>query len=111
MPRYAAVLDIAKTAGTAALVGASVAARIPGTTGPTPQPLYSGPTGTATLTNPFTTTSGAVEFYLAAPQAVDVQITPAGAPRTTISSVKCATTTPIASAMTANGKVVNWFLS
>jgi hypothetical protein len=109
MPRYAAVIDIAKTAGVAKLGGGTVQVNIPNTSVPIPATLYAGP---ATLSNPFTTSTGAVEFWLAAPEQVDVAITPMGQPAQTVSGIKCATTTPVANPITAfGGRVTNWFLN
>jgi hypothetical protein len=106
MPRYAAVIDPARTQDAAKLAGASVALYLPNTTVPIP-----GPIGPATLSNPFTTSTGAIEFWLAAPQQVDVQVTPFGwTAAETISGVRCAATTPVPSTLTAfGGQVTIWF--
>ena len=62
MPRYAAVIDQARTQGTAKLAGASVAVYLPNTTNSIPGTLDAGPIGPATLSNPFTTSTGV--FFL-----------------------------------------------
>lgn len=58
--------------------GAAVAVYQPGTTTPITGTLYSDGTSGTTLSNPFTSGTGAISFYLASPQRVDIGVTPAG---------------------------------
>jgi hypothetical protein len=59
---------------------AQVRLLVPGGTDPYPQLIYSDATGGTTLTNPWTTTSGEVDFYLDAPDRVKIGITVGTAP-------------------------------
>ncbi len=73
------------------LAGASVEVRQPGTSAPVAGPLYAGPTGAATLSNPFRTNSlGAFVFYRAAPETVDLYVTAPGYTALTVSGVDLA---------------------
>jgi len=111
MIRYGCNLDIAKTQGVAAQAGASVAVRVPGTTVALPVTLYAGPSGPATLSNPFTTATGMINFHLGARQQVNVQITLAGGAAQTFSNVRVDASQPMPSPLSANGQVANWFVS
>jgi hypothetical protein len=78
------------------LAGASVEVRQPGTSAPVAGPLYAGPTGMATLSNPFRTNSlGAFVFYRAAPETVDLYVTAPGYTALTVSGVALTPDAPV----------------
>lgn len=74
------------------LLAGSVVAVYQNGTGNTTQvlisnPIYPAQTGSATLSNPYTTPDGNINFYLDAPQRVDLGITPPGASPYVLSDV------------------------
>ena len=61
------------------LAGAAVSVRQPGTATPLAVPLYAALSGAATLANPLMTNSqGFLQFFLDAPQLVDLYVTASG---------------------------------
>jgi hypothetical protein len=109
--RVQVVLDARKIPAKTALASASVAVNVPGKSAAVPGPLYQGPTGPTTLSNPFTTASGAVNFYMGAPQTVDLTVTPSGQPAIAVPSVPVTAAVPTHNTLSSGGRVVNWFLT
>jgi hypothetical protein len=60
------------------MTGASVRVLADGASVDLPDPLYTTDAGSSTVSNPFTSTDGRVEFYLDNPQRLQIGITPAG---------------------------------
>jgi hypothetical protein len=69
------------------LTGASVAIYSPGSTTLIGDTLYTTDSGSTTLSNPFVSVSGIIDFYLNVPQRVDIGITPVGGSENIISAV------------------------
>jgi len=72
---YAVAQDVAGNA----IENAIIRVLQPGTVNPIAAPIYATDTDVAALSNPFTTTSGVVSFYVDTPQRVRIGITPPGA--------------------------------
>ena len=110
MSRWAVSFDIAKTYGKTVIAGATVAVRIRGTTVNIPGPIFADRQGGTTLSNPFTTAPGNIDFYLTAPQVVDILVTPTGQPPQTHMAVQVSTPTPTHQPLrSAGGLVLGWF--
>jgi hypothetical protein len=109
VPRFEVSVDISITQGKGVLAGASVAVLIPGTSVPIPQVLYGDRQSPNTLSNPFTTAPGNIDFFLAAPRLVDIKITPTGQPAQTLASVPVTNPTPVAQPIKMGSSVMNWF--
>jgi len=109
--RVRVVLDAAKMPGKTTLASASVTVNVPGRAAAVPGALYQGPTGSATLSNPFTTPNGAVNFYMGTPQVVDITVTPSGQPAIPLPNVPVTAAVPTHSTLSSGGRVVNWFLT
>lgn len=109
MARFQVVIEQGKVpAGSAP----SVAVRLPGTTVNVPGTIFAHPISGATLANPFTAAAGSIDFYLQAPQVVDLQVTPPGQPAQTVAQVPVSHLRHNYTPLTAfGGKVMNWMTS
>jgi hypothetical protein len=72
------------------LTGASVALYNPGTTTIISDTLFTSDSGGTTLTNPFISSNGTVDFYLNTPRRVDMGITPVGGTEIIVSNLDVA---------------------
>jgi hypothetical protein len=77
MPR-AHIMKVLQNPDGSVMTGASVRVLADGASVDLPDALFTTDAGSSTLSNPFTSADGRVEFYLDNPQRVQIGITPAG---------------------------------
>ena len=93
------------------MAGASVMVKVAGKNASTAT-IFADQNSTGTLANPYTTPNGAVGFWLASQQAVDVTVTPTVGSPATVANQQATAAVAQHQTMTAfGGKVTNWFQS